>query len=91
MNKIIQRSLPLLMLIALFTNCRKKAFDEYYGRPENLESPIYQQLEARGNFKSLLAAIDKAGYKKNPFRRRLPDVFCSSRLGLPGVFCFKRY
>ncbi len=45
------------------TNCRKKAFDDYYGRPETLEPPIYQQLQARGNFKHLLAAIDKAGYK----------------------------
>ncbi len=46
-----------------FTSCRKEAFDAYYGRPESLEPPIYQQLAAKGNFKSLLAAIDKAGYK----------------------------
>lgn len=44
-------------------NCRKKAYDEYYGRPASLEPPIYQQLAAKGNFKSLLGCIDKAGYK----------------------------
>jgi len=41
----------------------KKAFDEYYGRPENLAPPMYQQLEAKGNFKNFLACIDKANYK----------------------------
>jgi uncharacterized surface protein with fasciclin (FAS1) repeats len=46
------------------TQCRKKALDEYYNRPANLEPPIYKILESKGNFKSLLAAIDKAGYKQ---------------------------
>lgn len=64
MNKIKQLGILLLTLCVVFTNCRKKAFDEYYGRPESLEPPIYQVLESKGNFKSLLAAIDKAGYKK---------------------------
>ncbi|HEX8459894.1 MAG TPA: fasciclin domain-containing protein, partial [Segetibacter sp.] len=63
MKKIVQRLFPFFMLIALFTNCRKKALEEYYNRPETLEPPIYQQLTAKGNFKSVLAAIDKAGYK----------------------------
>ncbi|MDB5193451.1 MAG: hypothetical protein JWQ96_3014 [Segetibacter sp.] len=63
MKKILQVALPLFMLVILFSNCRKKAFDEYYGRPENLEPPIYQQLQGRGNFKHLVAAIDKSGYK----------------------------
>jgi len=63
MNKIIQKCLLFLTIAVLFTNCRKKAFDEYYGRPDNLASPIYQQLQTKGNFKSLLACIDKAGYK----------------------------
>lgn len=58
-------SLILLILVSgVLSQCRKKALDEYYNRPANLVPPIYQQLEARGNFKSLLAAIDKAGYKK---------------------------
>ena len=63
MYKIIQGFFLLLTLNILLVNCRKKAFDEYYGRPASLETPIYQQLEAKGNFKMLLAAIDKAGYK----------------------------
>ncbi len=41
----------------------RKKFEDYYERPASLEPPIYQQLEARGNFTSLLKAIDKAGYK----------------------------
>lgn len=64
MNKMKQVGILLLTLCVVFTNCRKKAFDEYYGRPESLEPPIYQVLDSKGNFKSLLAAIDKAGYKK---------------------------
>src|SRR5688572_1567153 len=42
--------------------CNKK-FDKYYDRPADLEPPIYQVLDAKGNFKHLLAAIDKSGYK----------------------------
>lgn len=63
MNKFLLRILPLLTLAVLLVHCRKKEWDEYYGRPENLEPPIYQQLQGKGNFKSLLAVIDKAGYK----------------------------
>lgn len=63
MKKNIQRLLPLLLLIVLLTNC-KKNFDTYYERPASLESPIYQILTAKGNFKSLLALIDKSGYKE---------------------------
>ena len=44
-------------------SCNKDVFDDYYARPEGLEDPIYQQLEARGNFKSLTALIGKAKYK----------------------------
>ncbi|RXK86284.1 fasciclin domain-containing protein [Filimonas effusa] len=53
----------LLVLLALVTGCQKKEFDAYYSRPDNLAQPIYQQLQSRGNFKHLLALIDKAGYK----------------------------
>lgn len=63
MYKLLTRLLPALMILLLMAGCRKKAFDEYYGRPDSLEPPIYQQLTERGNFKHLLAAIDKAGYK----------------------------
>jgi uncharacterized surface protein with fasciclin (FAS1) repeats len=52
-----------LITCVLFGNCRKKEWDEYYGRPENLEPPIYQTLQSKGKFTSLLACIDKAGYK----------------------------
>lgn len=51
------------MLLGLVSSCSKDTFDEYYGRPESLEDPIFQQLEARGNFKNLTALIEKAGYK----------------------------
>jgi uncharacterized surface protein with fasciclin (FAS1) repeats len=45
-------------------SCRKKQWDDYYGRPEGLEPPIYQILQNEGNFTSMLACIDKAGYKE---------------------------
>lgn len=54
----------LLVFLSLFVfSCSKKEWDSYYGRPEGLGDPIYQQLEQRGNFKHLLALIDKANYK----------------------------
>jgi len=63
----MSKSLQLYFLVAasclLLVNCRKKQWDEYYGRPDNLEPPIYQTLENKGNFKSLLACIEKAGYR----------------------------
>ncbi len=55
--------LLLVLVCGLLTQCRKKALDEYYNPPTNLEPAIYQKLQAKGNFKSLLGAIDKAGYK----------------------------
>jgi uncharacterized surface protein with fasciclin (FAS1) repeats len=51
------------VLIMVLSACRKQALDEFYGPPADLSAPIYQQLEAKGNFKSFLACIDKAGYK----------------------------
>lgn len=55
----------ILFLVTAITmvQCRKKALDDYYGRPDTLEPGIYQVLEGRGNFKHFLAAVDKAGYK----------------------------
>lgn len=55
--------LLILPLLALFASCSRDVFDEYYGRPDYLEDPIYQQLDARGNFKNFTALIEKAGYK----------------------------
>ena len=63
MNKIVTKILCLLALVLLFGDCRKKAFDDYYGRPASLQPPIYQVLQVKGNFKSFLACIVKANYK----------------------------
>lgn len=58
----IKRLTVLLLSAAAFFSCKKK-FDDYYARPASLEPPVYQQLQAKGNFKSFLAVIDKSGYK----------------------------
>ncbi|MNK00852.1 Fasciclin domain protein [compost metagenome] len=64
MDKLFKnRLIVILTLIVAFASCRKQEFDAFYGRPETLADPIYQQLQAKGNFASLLACIDKAGYK----------------------------
>jgi len=63
MYKFLRNLSCLLCLILVFGGCRKKAFDAYYGRPTNLEPPIYQVLQKRGNFTNLLKIIDKSGYK----------------------------
>lgn len=63
MKKKIHYCLLVFLLLTLITSCSRDVFDEYYERPESLEPPIYQQLEARGNFKNLTALIEKAGYK----------------------------
>ena len=63
MKRKINYYLLILPLLALFASCSRDVFDEYYGRPDYLEDPIYQQLEARGNFKNFTALIEKAGYK----------------------------
>lgn len=62
-NKLLVRIFPFFTLAVLFSNCTKKEFEEYYARPENLEPPIYQSLQGKGNFTHLLALIDKGGYK----------------------------
>ncbi|MCI9843363.1 fasciclin domain-containing protein [Flavobacterium pectinovorum] len=62
MKKKIHQLLVFSFLV-LLSSCSKDAYDDYYGRPDSLEPPIYQQLEARGNFKNLLVLIEKAGYK----------------------------
>ena len=63
MNRILRISSGFLLLLLFLTGCVKKEFETFYARPDNLAQPIYQQLEARKNFTSLLACIDKAGYK----------------------------
>ncbi|MFV8376258.1 fasciclin domain-containing protein [Flavobacterium sp. LB1P62] len=63
MKKKIHYYLLVLPFLALLASCSQDVFDEYYARPEGLEAPIYQRLEARGNFSNLTALIGKAGYK----------------------------
>lgn len=63
MKKKLHYYLFVIPLLAILASCSNDVFDEYYARPEGLEDPIFQQLEARGNFKSLTTLIGKAGYK----------------------------
>ena len=59
----LKLSVCWMLLFLTFMSCRKAAFDEYYGRPDWLASPIYQQLDSMGDFKSFLHCIELAGYK----------------------------
>jgi len=63
MINIFKRVLFIAATGILLFSCKKK-YDEYYQKPADLVPPIYQTLESKGNFKSLLKAIDKAGYKQ---------------------------
>src|ERR1700753_3861577 len=63
MKKSVIHVTAIALFVVAVTGCRKKAFDDYYGAPSNLAAPIYQVLQAKGNFKNLLACIDKSGYK----------------------------
>jgi uncharacterized surface protein with fasciclin (FAS1) repeats len=65
MHRKIYRLSYVVIFAALFllTSC-KKSFDDYYARPDNLASPIYQQLVASGKCSNFISLIDKAGYKQ---------------------------
>jgi len=63
MRRILQGASVLLLSLFVLAGCSKKEFNERYDRPENLADPIYQQLQSMGRYSSLLACIDKAGYK----------------------------
>ncbi len=65
MNRLVRITLWSFALFFLFSGCRKKEWDKYYGRPSDLAQPIYQVLQARGNFTHFLACIDKSGYKSS--------------------------
>ena len=64
MNKTLQKSLLFFALVAALAGCKKKIYDDFYGRPAGLAQPIYQVLTEKGNFKTLLALVDKSGYKE---------------------------
>lgn len=53
----------VLMVLFALSSCRKE-YNDFYSRPAGLATPIYQQLQAKGNFTQLIALIDKAGYKE---------------------------
>ncbi len=61
MNRILRITSGFLLLLLFLSGCKKDM--SFYDRPANLAPAIYQQLTGRGNFTSLLAVIDKAGYK----------------------------
>lgn len=63
MSKKIAQVFFFLVTMTLFFACQKK-FDKFYERPDTLDQPIYQQLQAKGKFGQFLKLIDKAGYKQ---------------------------
>jgi uncharacterized surface protein with fasciclin (FAS1) repeats len=63
MNRTFTSTLFLVIALCVTVGCKKK-LDDYYERPSSLEPPIYQQLQKLGRFQSLLAVIDKSGYKQ---------------------------
>ena len=62
MSKKIKQVFFFLVTMTVLFACQKK-FDKFYERPDTLEQPIYQQLQAKGKFVQFLKLIDKAGYK----------------------------
>jgi len=53
----------LFVAFSSFVSCNRDELD-IYARPEGLEPPIYQQLQAKKNFNTLLQVIDKSGYQR---------------------------
>lgn len=62
-QNLLKKSIILGLCAIVFAACSRDEVDEYYERPADLEPPIYQRLEAQGNFTNLTTLIDKAGYK----------------------------
>ena len=62
MHKLMKQFCLFFTMATIILACQKK-FNEFYDRPEDLEPPIYQQLQAKGRFTQFLKLIDKAGYK----------------------------
>ena len=62
MRKWLATACFLYLMVMLITGCEDKVDDPYYARPESLASPIYQNLQEKGNFTMFLKCIDKSGY-----------------------------
>ena len=60
--RYLQLALCGVLLIAIVAGCRKEAFDDFYSRPDNLESPIFARLDEVGRFSLFRQLIEKAGY-----------------------------
>ena len=75
----------LVLSVITISSCKKK-FDDYYARPSTLEPPVYQQLQAKGNFKNFLAVIDKSGYKATLSAAGYWTVFAPTDSAFEGYF-----
>ncbi len=58
----LPKIISVLSLLLLLTNCREKAWDDYYSRPGWLSGPIYQQLKSKGKFTLYMACLERAKY-----------------------------
>ncbi len=54
--------LMTLIIAVLLQSCKD---DNYYDKPSWLEEPIYQYLDAQGNFTHYLECVNKSGFDKN--------------------------
>jgi uncharacterized surface protein with fasciclin (FAS1) repeats len=62
MNRLLLKVISVLSLLLLLTNCREKAWNDYYSRPGWLAGPIYQQLKSKGSFTLYIACLERAKY-----------------------------
>lgn len=88
-HSIIRLSAFVLILATLFA-CSKK-FDTFYERPASLEPPIYQQLQAKGNFTKFVSLIDKAGYKQTLSTAGFWTIFAPTDSAFNSDNAFKSY
>jgi uncharacterized surface protein with fasciclin (FAS1) repeats len=83
-----------LLLIALclftFAGCDKTE-DPYYEKPEWLQPPIYQVLEAEGRFTSYLQCVDRTDYAKVLKSAALSTVFAPNDSAFKSFLAKKAY
>src|SRR5688500_3541595 len=91
MNRNLQKIFSVVLLSLLLINCEKKEFDEYYARPEGLAAPIYQVLQSKGNFTTLLSIVDKAGYKQTLSSAGFWTLFAPNDSAFTNDTDFKNY